>query len=289
MWAWAPWRVRKMRRLVDHVLCKLPFEAEWYQARGCRALYVGHPYFDELRNQSLDERFCRGYQSEDQPLVTLLPGSRTQEVTANLDDFLKVVERVRTQQPRARFAIAAFNERLAKLAQAKVEASQLPVEVHVGRTAELIHAACVCLACSGSVSLELLYHTRPSVIYYRISPLAFRIQKYFRTVRFITLVNLLASENRYCQRGELYDASQEDVPFPEYLTSVDRSESVAQHLVSWLRDSQTHQSTVQRLTQLRASLSSGGASERAARYILSQLHATRRPVRTHYPRPPVAA
>ena len=28
VWAWAQWRVRKMRRLVDHVLCCLPFEEE---------------------------------------------------------------------------------------------------------------------------------------------------------------------------------------------------------------------------------------------------------------------
>ena len=26
LWAWASWRVSKMRRFVDHVLCKLPFE-----------------------------------------------------------------------------------------------------------------------------------------------------------------------------------------------------------------------------------------------------------------------
>ena len=45
MWAWGGWRIRKMRRLVDHVLCKLPFEANWYQERGCNAHYVGHPYF----------------------------------------------------------------------------------------------------------------------------------------------------------------------------------------------------------------------------------------------------
>ena len=39
------WRVRKLRRLVDHVLCKLPFEVDWFQQRGCAATYVGHPFF----------------------------------------------------------------------------------------------------------------------------------------------------------------------------------------------------------------------------------------------------
>ena len=49
IWAWGSWRVKKMRRFVDHVLCSLPFEEEWFRDRGCHATFVGHPYFDEVR------------------------------------------------------------------------------------------------------------------------------------------------------------------------------------------------------------------------------------------------
>ena len=34
LWAWGAWRIRKMQRHVDHVLCNLPFEPEWYASRG---------------------------------------------------------------------------------------------------------------------------------------------------------------------------------------------------------------------------------------------------------------
>ena len=57
IWAWAGWRIKKMRRFVDHVLCKLPFEEAWYRERGCHATYVGHPYFDQLRGETLDASF----------------------------------------------------------------------------------------------------------------------------------------------------------------------------------------------------------------------------------------
>ncbi len=58
LWAWAGWRVKKVRRFVDHVLCSLPFEPAWYQARGVEnAVYVGHPYFDELAERHLDGDF----------------------------------------------------------------------------------------------------------------------------------------------------------------------------------------------------------------------------------------
>ena len=57
IWAWATWRVKKMRRLADHVLCSLPFEEAWLRQRGCNATFVGHPFFDEVRRQPLDAAF----------------------------------------------------------------------------------------------------------------------------------------------------------------------------------------------------------------------------------------
>ena len=73
LWAWASWRVSKMRRWVDHALCKLPFEEAWLRERGCRATHVGHPYFDELRERRLDGAFLDQLCNEPGPLVTLLP------------------------------------------------------------------------------------------------------------------------------------------------------------------------------------------------------------------------
>ncbi|MBV8677090.1 MAG: lipid-A-disaccharide synthase, partial [Planctomycetaceae bacterium] len=58
IWAWAGWRVEKVRKYVDQVLCALPFEPAWYHARGVPgATHVGHPYFDELAERELDEAF----------------------------------------------------------------------------------------------------------------------------------------------------------------------------------------------------------------------------------------
>ena len=89
IWAWARWRVKKMRRLVDHVLCSLPFEEAWFRRHGCNATFVGHPFFDEVRRYPYDEQFIAEHRGRPGPLVVILPGSRTQEVTHNLRWFLK--------------------------------------------------------------------------------------------------------------------------------------------------------------------------------------------------------
>src|SRR6185295_14935386 len=219
MWAWAGWRIKKMRRFVDHVLCKLPFEEPWYRERGCNATYVGHPYFDQLRAEQRDGEFIRKQKSAAGPLVAILPGSRTQEVKSNFGYFLKAARIVHERVPNARFAVAAFKPSQAEMVQAQIAGAGLPIDVHVGRTGELVAAADCAMACSGSVSLELLYHTTPAVILYYISPLAYFVQRFFRKVRYITLVNLLTTDDLFPKKVSVYnpnDPADAKVLMPEY-------------------------------------------------------------------------
>ena len=266
-----------MRRLVDHVLCKLPFEPEWYRQHDCQATYVGHPYFDDLDRHSLDHQFMKALASDS--LLVLLPGSRRQEVTSNLPTFLKVVDRVSQAVPEARFAIASFNDAQADLARQLIDAHDgiVKPKVYVGRTRELIHQASCCLACSGSVSLELLYEGKPTVIHYRISRIADLVQRRCRRCKYITLVNLLKSERRF-ERDSAYDPDdcrfQDEAPFPEYLTSKDRSAGIARHLIRWLLDAELRQQVVERLEPLRNEFVKPGASGRAADYILRNVRSS---------------
>ena len=278
IWAWASWRVKKMRRLVDHVLCKLPFEPEWYRQRGCNAIFVGHPYFDQLREELLDEKLIAELTNRPGPLVTILPGSRTQEVKNNLKWFLKAAQLILEEVPQARFAIAIFKHSQAKIAQSLIARLDFPVDVVVGRTPELIRASHCTMACSGSVSLELLYHEKPTVILYWATWWFYGLVKIFAPllqfkVKYITLVNMLADEP-LIERSRYIDTDRsgaKDIPFPEYATYSDKSAQIARHLIYWLSDKGEWQRRRTQLHQLREKIAHGGASERAAEYILSQL------------------
>ena len=129
------------------------------------------------------------------------------------------------------------------------------------------------MSVSGSVSLELLYHTTPTVILYWIDRFAYFVQGFFRKVKYITLVNLLAAggleegreesreqraegEGRKAEggawrdRGSGFRVQDSDsvrhpssvIPhpssalFPEYLTCEDKSAEIAAHIVEWLQD-----------------------------------------------------
>lgn len=259
LWAWAGWRVEKMRRFVDHVLCSLPFEPEWYHARGVAdAHYVGHPFFDDLAHRALDEPFLRSQRSRGGPLVAILPGSRTLELVRNLPAMFRAAAAVARRRPDARFAVACLHENHRALATRMLAESGLSpdrVEVFAGRTPELIRLANLAWSVSGSVSLELMNEAVPTVILYTVRPLDLWIARPFIKPRYITLVNLLAD-------AEL---------MPEYLTSRDASPELASWALRWLDDPTERARASHALADLRDRVAVPGASDRAADRIAQAL------------------
>ncbi|MGP0067618.1 MAG: lipid-A-disaccharide synthase [Isosphaeraceae bacterium] len=267
LWAWAGWRVEKVRKYVDQVLCSLPFEPAWYQARGVEgAIHVGHPYFDELADRPLDEGFLARQRAHRGEFVAILPGSRTQEVLRNLPDMLRAAKALAKQRPGVRFAVACLHERHKAMAERMIAESGVcegspadpapSIEVHAGRTPELIRLARVAWAVSGSVGLELMVEGLPTVVLYKIKRFDLWVARWFIKAKYISLVNLLA------------DAEV----FPEYLTWQDASGELVRWASAWLDDPEAYARTTSDLAALRERVARPGASDRAADHIVAWLH-----------------
>lgn len=273
VWAWAQWRVRKMRRLIDHVLAALPFEHDWFVAHGLRSTLVGHPFFDEPVVAAIAER-----PDDPRPLVLLLPGSRGQEIEGVLGTLLHAATLVRGTVPDCRLAVGALHERHARRIEEVIgqdpAARALGIEVHAGRTASLIPAATAAIACSGSVSLELLAARVPTVIVYRIGGLAYVVQSWLRHARFITLVNLLACREPVAAVRPVFRPPMTVTPadpeavYPEYLAVQDPAPQVAAHVTEWLVDPAARARAVARLEAVAATVVQPGSAARAAAAVL---------------------
>lgn len=274
IWAWASWRIRKMRRLVDHVLSALPFEHDWFCEQGMASTLVGHPFFDE-RNAARVEDTDRS----SGPMVILLPGSRGQEIEANLASLLRAAVQIERQVPTARFVVAALHRRHADRIEADLLGSLSDCRpqrliVEAGKTAMLIPQAAAAISVSGSVSLELLAARVPTVIVYSINPAAFVIQSWLRRTRAFTLVNLLAIPDPigplqpvWWPPRTLAPASPEML-FPEYLAVQDPAAAAAGHVTEWLTDKASRQQIVTALDALAMEVARPGSADRAATAVL---------------------
>lgn len=260
LWAWASWRVKWMRRLADHVLCTLPFEEKWYRQRGVESRYIGHPYFDELHSRPLDEAFLAAQRAKAGTVIALLPGSRRHELKHNLGPIMEATRILHARRPDLRFLVACLRPEHARGVEERLRDEKLPIEVHAGRTAEIIHLAHSAIAKSGSVSLEMLYHGTPAVVVYQVPWIEEVVGKRIVTCKYYSLVNLLFDR----------------MVFPEYLGHRLPVGDIAGSILRWLEDPTAYAAVKEELAALRERVAEPGACDRAAAAVLEVLAGTQR-------------
>ncbi|MEO0573914.1 MAG: lipid-A-disaccharide synthase [Pseudomonadota bacterium] len=196
VWAWREKRVNKIARACDRVLCLLPFEPAFYERHNVAADFVGHPLATRIEptRDVGAARDAMGLRPE-QPVVTVLPGSRRGEIERVGADFLKAALQLIARNPSLQVLVplaSASGRTHFDTLDAARDLSQ-NVRVSVGDAHQCIAAADVLLCASGTVTLEGLLHGKPMVVGYRLAASTFRIVRLFKLVKlkYYSLPNLL--------------------------------------------------------------------------------------------------
>lgn len=172
LWAWAPWRIRKMKRLSDHVMCLLPFEPDWFRQRGMPATFVGHPMFDTPLPTTIGD-----LADTDKPRLALLPGSRASEIRRNWPTMVATWQALRQQGLDVVAGVAAVDEAGVKLLLSQPCMATFnhawPQEMHVltGQADTVMHWADAVLVVSGTATLQVARHHKPMVVLYNANRL----------------------------------------------------------------------------------------------------------------------
>ena len=174
IWAWGPWRIHKLRRLTDFVLCLLPFEEEYFASRGVPAAFIGHPVMTEAHAPVDPQGGSSATASPlpgGSPRLALLPGSRASEIRHNLRSMVAIATALREERGHRSLvaAIAAVDGE--KAALARQVAPELPpyVSLHAGRLGDILRWADAALVCSGTATLDVARAGVPMVVMYRTS------------------------------------------------------------------------------------------------------------------------
>jgi lipid-A-disaccharide synthase len=254
LWAWAPWRARKIAARVDRVLSLFPFEVDFYRSRGVEAEHVGHPLCDHLAEVERTPP-APVVPPGGGPLVGILPGSRRQEIEHNLPMFLRAARRIGAAVPGVRFAIGCVSETYRDAMERMAREAWVDAPVLVDRTYDLMRTSRLCLAASGTTTLELAWFGTPMVIAYQCFALSYPLYLALNTAPFIALVNILAGR----------------MVCPEYLWVRSPHEKIAQDAVRLLAEETRRSRMIAELQRVRGLLGSRGASRRAAEAVASLL------------------
>jgi len=168
LWAWASWRIGRLRKLTDHVMCLLPFEPEWFGSRGVKTTFVGHPLF-ERDNASAKPQAVLDVDGEamrdGQTKLALLPGSRPKEIQRNWPTMLTVYDQLRHRVPDLAVVIAAADDARAKQIKQCCPGGRPPrgMQIVTGEASAVLDWADAALVVSGTATLQAASRQTPMV------------------------------------------------------------------------------------------------------------------------------
>lgn len=250
VWAWAPWRLRRVARRADLLLPILPFEESIYRAVHPRVRYVGNPVFDHLARLDTELPEPSGPGCPD--VLAIFPGSRRQEVEESLPVQLRVAAAVLADDPPGEVVVSCHRPRLREVIQARIDGSGVAARIHDGPTHRLQRQARLALVVSGTATLEQAYFGAPMVVLYATRRWERALFGVLSVTPFIALVNLFAGRR----------------VVPEFLVVPGKEEAAVVEAARALwPDGPARLQVCADLAELRAQAFGPGASERAAEEI----------------------
>lgn len=269
LWAWAEWRMKKLRRWVDHVACVLPFEEEYFRRHGVKATFVGHPLFDELpphrEPPPPEQRFPNRA-----PVIGLLPGSRRGVAAANFPGLFEAARWMRAEFDDATFLVpttVATHDVVTHWIDTHRGRGLGPDSFTVRRDGfdEMVPRCDLCLTVSGTATLHVAGYNVPMIVVYHGNPVLWHaIGRWLIKVRTRTLVNLLAAGP---------DAGPDRHVTPEFTPWYGRAgvDAAAKLAVDYLRNPEKLEAQRASLKALVGSLDRPGASMNAARIAMGMM------------------
>jgi len=194
VWAWRAGRARKLAGTVDHLMALLPFEPPYFEDAGLPCNFVGHPVIESGTDRGDGAAFrSRHGIAPAATVVSVLPGSRHNEVRRLLPVFEGAVKLLTRERPDLVIAVATV-EAVREQVTAAVRAWPRPgiVVTDPAEKYDAFAASRAAIAKSGTVTLELALAGVPMVVCYKMSAITAFLARRLVRVDYASLVNLLA-------------------------------------------------------------------------------------------------
>jgi lipid-A-disaccharide synthase len=189
VWAWNEGRVKNIRAYVDKLFVIFPFEVDYFRKHGIDAIYEGNPLLDSVSQGQASiaspDDFRSKHSLSTKPIITLMAGSRKQEIKYNLPIMLTLVKELTNYQ----FVIAGAPSLQPSIYYQHIAGKD--IKLIYGQTAELLSYSSIAIVTSGTATLEAALYGMPQVVCYRNSLTSMLIAWMVVKVKYISLVNLV--------------------------------------------------------------------------------------------------
>jgi lipid-A-disaccharide synthase len=245
VWAWKENRAYKIKKFTDQALSIVPFEKDWFNERGIEIDFVGHPFIDiEKPHVNKTDYFLKHSLELDKPLLTLLPGSRQQEIDRHWPIFQDVINKLHDTFPGLQFIIGKAPD---------VNIPDSPKFVHIEKDNVRLAMAYgdAGFIASGTATLEAAVLGLPAVVCYKTSDITYWIGKKLAKVEYLSLINLIAKRKIV----------------PEFIQYKMTPDTLIKAIIPLLSNTPERKKMIYGYTQITKELGTPGVYSRAAKLI----------------------
>ncbi|MBK1987712.1 lipid-A-disaccharide synthase [Sphaerospermopsis aphanizomenoides BCCUSP55] len=255
VWSMSLERTKRIVSFTDKLLAIFPEEARYYQEKGAKVHWVGHPLVDRMANAPSREtaRTSLGIKP-DEIAIALLPASRSQELKYLLPVIFQAAQNIQSQLPAAHFWIPLSLEKFRNTIEKAIQDYGLQASIVSSQQQEVFAAADFAITKSGTVNLELALLNVPQVVVYRLHAFTAWVGRNILkgSIPFASPVNLVVMKEIV----------------PELLQEKATSENITQAAMELLLNPENRQKTLADYQQMRQCLGELGVCDRAAKEIL---------------------
>lgn len=223
IWATRAGRSKTLAETVDHLLCIHEMEEAYYTPHGLPVTVIGNPAMS--RATSGDGKSYRHFREigDDTKIVVVFPGSRKSEIS-RVAPALVEAAKILKEQDTDRIIIfsPAANVADAFAEQHPDVSDWAIVETDVSKRYDVMAAADLALACSGTVTTEIAMQGTPMLVSYKTGFITWAIARGFLYKKIhITLLNI---------------ASDDTEIVPEFVQTKQQPTAIAALADMWLRN-----------------------------------------------------
>ena len=261
VWASREGRIKKLKAFVDKLFIVFPFEIPYFTKKGIGFINKGNPLIDTIDNsvalKESREEFLRKNSLPDSPVIALMAGSRTGEISSMMPVFMEFADKMHALPEYAdyQFIVAAAPSRSMSDYSKYVSGREAYVKVVFGQSYAVLRHAVAAVVNSGTASLETALIGTPQVVAYKGAAINFVIAKQIIKIRFISLGNLVL--NRTC--------------FRELLQFYFTPDNVLQEVLRMIEDTEYRENMLAGYQEIRNALGGRGASAAVAKAMIEEL------------------
>jgi len=252
VWAHGKKRIQTMTDTLDLLITTYPFEADYFADSKLNVKYVGHPLKERL------EEYPYQPSDKEKELIAVFPGSREGEIVRNFPKIVEAIELIKQKSNGMKFAISCASDKMKQLIVEQLGKTTLKADhdfifVPESESYNLMRNSRTAIAKSGTVTLELALHERPTVVVYELSKLNRFVAKHIMGLKlpFYCIVNILGKKEI----------------FPELIEYGFTSENLAKHLLELNNEGVKRQQCMDECEKINAMLGEHKASGAAAEAI----------------------